>query len=301
MTSGRSLSPTRRARYFAEYALMRLVAVLLRSLPIDVASNMMGRAWSLVGPRTHRHPRVMQNLAIAFPEKSESERQEIARQQWDNLGRTFAESFLIDLILASDRVTIDIDPKLRQSFVDRGAGLLVVGLHSANWEIASIAIPKELNGIGLYQRLKNPYSDAYVTSLRSNVFPGGLIAKAKSTPRRVMAHVRAGGAVALLGDQREAKGIKVVVFGKETTANPFPAMVARRLHNPVVAGRVIRGKGARFIVQAKVLECPQTGNQMDDVAVFTQTIQTQFETWIRERPGEWMWVHDRWKSARVRS
>jgi Kdo2-lipid IVA lauroyltransferase/acyltransferase len=36
------------------------------------------------------------------------------------------------------------------------------------------------------------------------------------------------------------------------------------------------------------------GSREEDVYATTALIQNCFEAWIRERPGEWMWVHRRW-------
>lgn len=289
----------RQLRYRLEHAVLIGAASILRALPAEVASSMMGKLWEIFAPRTRRHARVLKNLAIAFPEMSTAEREEIARRQWNNLGRTFAETFSADRIAGSERVEVKIDPELLERVRSSGEGLVVVGSHSANWEIAALAIPAELETMGLYQALKNPLSDAYITVMRRRVFPGGLLSKTHSTPRRVMAHVRAGKAVAILADHREGKGIPVTFFGAPTTANPFPAMVARRLRVPIVAGRVVRNGGARFTVEATELAYPVSDDPTADVAVLTQTIQSTFEGWIRERPGEWMWVHDRWKGQNV--
>jgi len=299
MSSRRSISTIRQLRYRLEHAVLVSVASILRAMPLDFASAAMGWLWETFAPRTGRHARVMRNLAIAFPEKSLAEREEIARRQWNNLGRTFAESFSSDRLAESDRVEVRIDPALLERVKEPGVGLVVVGAHMANWEVASLAIPPELSAIGLYQALKNPFSDAYITGMRRRVFPGGLLSKSHSTPRRVMEHVRTGNAVAILADHREGKGIPVTFFGTPTTANPFPAMVARRLRIPLVAGRVIRDGGARFIVDAVELDYPVSEDPTADVAALTQMIQSTFEGWIRERPGEWMWVHDRWKGQKI--
>ena len=33
---------------------------------------------------------------------------------------------------------------------------------------------------------------------------------------------------------------------------------------------------------------------MHDVAVLTANVTAILESWIRERPEEWLWVHRRW-------
>src|SRR5262245_49307477 len=81
-----------------EYALLRLVAGIFRALPLGGATSASAFAWrrlaTIVNPK--RHQRALDNLAIAFPEKSEDERREIALKHWENLGRVMVETMRID-------------------------------------------------------------------------------------------------------------------------------------------------------------------------------------------------------------
>ena len=66
-------------RYRIEYAGLRVLVGLVRLLPLDTAANLSAWAWQKIAPRNRRHQRALANLAIAFPEKSEAEREAIAR------------------------------------------------------------------------------------------------------------------------------------------------------------------------------------------------------------------------------
>jgi KDO2-lipid IV(A) lauroyltransferase len=148
--------------------------------------------------------------------------------------------------------------------------------------------------MGLYQKLANPLSDAFVAGLRRKIYDGGLLSKTADAPGRVMRWVRDGNAVAMLADHRESRGIEVRALGQETRATPFPAMVARRMGVPLIAARAVRLPHCRFRVEAVEIEVPHSADVASDVAAATQAIQDRFDGWIRERPGEWMWVQNRW-------
>src|SRR5688572_16377371 len=91
-----------------EYGALRLLAGLIRSLPLDAGANLSGRLWRLIAPLNRRHKRALANLAIAFPEKSEAEREAIARAMWENLGRVMAETMQIDRLIAEpDRIELE--------------------------------------------------------------------------------------------------------------------------------------------------------------------------------------------------
>jgi KDO2-lipid IV(A) lauroyltransferase len=281
-----------------EYVLLRAFALLMRALPVEAVSALTGAGWRLFGPLTARHRRALRNLALAFPELDAMARAKIAADQWENLGRTFAESFMIDRILAEpERIALAISLELDRRLRIPG-GQVMVSMHSANWEVAALPIRRYRTVAGLYQQITNPLVDAYVLKLRGQVFDGGLLPKGAVTVGRIMKWVRSGNAVAMLADNREARGIRVTMFGAATKANPFPAMVARRLGVPLIAGRVIRLPGCRFRVEAVEVPVAVTRDPQADVAAAIQAVQDVFEGWIRERPGEWMWVQERWRHRR---
>ena len=144
-----------------EYALLRFAVVLLRALPVDVGPALMGAGWQLIGPWTARHKRALGNLALAFPELDEAARRKIAADQWNNLGRTFAESFMIDRIVADpQRIALVTSPAL-ESRLRQGGGFIVAGIHSANWEIACYPIRDFRSVAGLYQNILNPLVNEY--------------------------------------------------------------------------------------------------------------------------------------------
>jgi KDO2-lipid IV(A) lauroyltransferase len=277
-----------------EYAGMRLVGGAIRALPVATGAGIMSRIWRVIGPRTQRHQRALRNLALALPELDPAERERIAVEQWDNLGRTFAESFVIDRIVADPArhelaISAELDARLR-----RQAGFVAASMHAANWEVAAVPLHRYGRIAGLYQQLSNRFSEAYVARLRRHVFNGGLFTKGLKTPGLIMQWLRDGNAIGVLVDSREARGIPVTALGRPTLANPFPAMAARRLGIPLVAGRPVRLPGSRFRLEIVEIPVPVTDDPKADVRVAMQALTDQFDAWIRDRPGEWMWVQNRW-------
>jgi Kdo2-lipid IVA lauroyltransferase/acyltransferase len=293
---GRQRDATVRDRL--EYAGLRVFVFVLRALPLAAAASLMGWLWAHFGRFSIRHRRALANLRIAFPEMDEAARRRIARQQWDNLGRTFAEGVQLDRIIDDpSRIELALGPALDKRMREPG-GKVLASLHSANWEVAALPIRGYLRVAGLYQRITNPLVNAHVVALRAGVYGGGLLSKSPDTARRIIDWVRAGNAMAMLADHREARGIEVTSFARATLANPFPALVARRLGVPLVAARAVRLPGSRFRVEAVEIPITVTGDPRSDVHRATQAMQDQFDAWIRDRPGEWMWVQDRWGAKR---
>jgi Kdo2-lipid IVA lauroyltransferase/acyltransferase len=89
-----------RLRRRVEYLGFRTIQAAATALPLETVSWSSGLAWRLIAPRLHRQERALGNLKLAFPGLSEAERKRLAAAMWENLGRTFGESFRLKEIIA---------------------------------------------------------------------------------------------------------------------------------------------------------------------------------------------------------
>ena len=89
-----------RIRYWIEYFILRLIIALIRVMPLDTAVRFSAYWWGKLAAKGRRHERALANLAIAFPEKTEAEREAIAVEMWKNLGRVMAETMQMDRVLS---------------------------------------------------------------------------------------------------------------------------------------------------------------------------------------------------------
>src|SRR5690349_8509154 len=147
-------------RYRIEYALLRLIVWLVRLVPIDMGANISGLVWRMIAPHNWRHQRALENLAIAFPEKSVRERENIALAMWENLGRVMAETMQIDkIIVEPERIKI-ADEQVFARYRDKLGPAIGVTLHTGNWELAIWPFTVAGNNpAAVYRTIKNPYID----------------------------------------------------------------------------------------------------------------------------------------------
>lgn len=284
-----------RLRYRAEYVAFRGLGAVLRALPLETASGFSGSLWRAIAPMLSRHRRALGHLAQSLPETTPAEREAIARDMWETLGRTFAEAFHLDRILAQGRIAFEPEATFEAIRAHAREGRIVASLHMGNWELtAAGGLHAGLAVAGVYQAIKNPYVDAYVTRLRAQLYPGGLYAKAPETATALMRIARRGGSVALLADLRDKTGVPAMFFGRIAPSTPFPALLARSLDLPLYAARVVRLPGVRFRLEVVEVDIPRGGDRKADVAAGTQALQSLFERWVREHPAQWMWAHRRW-------
>jgi KDO2-lipid IV(A) lauroyltransferase len=261
--------------------------------------------WRLIAPWQRRHRRALDNLAVAFPEKTPQEREAIALAMWDNLGRVMAETMQIDrLIKDRDRLDI-INKEVFGRYRDKLGPAIGVSLHMGNWELAIWPLTfAGANPAAVYRNVNNPYVDRYLRYQRRDLYPGGLFGRGKvdgnaeeaqRTARMIMDFVRKGGRLGLVCDLYDRRGIAVPFFGKPARSVAIPAMIARRVGARIWMARCLRiGKASRFKIEIKELKVPRTQNASDDVLWVTTEMQKQFEAWVREAPEQWMWSNRRW-------
>jgi KDO2-lipid IV(A) lauroyltransferase len=276
-----------------EHAGFRLLQTVARAYPLEAASRHSGVAWRLIAPRLYRHQRALNNLALAYPEMPPNKRRRLAAAMWENLGRTFAESFHLEQILAEGRVRFE--PQELFDEVARGGPCVVCGLHLGNWELVAAASKRlRVPFTGVYQRLSNPYVDAETQKLRAFLYEGGLLPKTPVTARALLRAAREGGYPAFLADLRDDRGAKVPFFGHPARSNTFPALLARTAGLPLYAGAAFREPKVRFTIRAARVPIPVTDDRAADAVAATAALQRQFEAFIREAPEQWMWAHRKW-------
>ena len=285
-------------------ALVRGAFALVRALGPDRASNLGAAGARLLAPLAPQNRIARENIAAAFPEKTEAERAAILRESWENLGRTAAEyvhlGALWDWDLENpDAGRIELPPdsvdRFRQLLED-GKPAMVFAAHLANWELPAVAAQRHgLPAAALYRTPNNRAIARDILAMRRPVM-GELIPASTAAPIRMMEALDAGLHLGMLVDQRFGRGPQVRFLGRTATANPLLARLARRFDCPVHGARAIRLPGNRFRLElTEAIALPRDARGVVDVDAATQAINDIIAGWIREHPGQWLWQHRRWR------
>ena len=280
-------------RYRLEYIVFRAAQAAATALPLEAVSLSSGLAWRLIAPHLYRQERALRNLKLAYPELSLKERKRIAAAMWENLGRTFAESFHLKQIIAEKRIRFE--PMEQLEDIIREGPCVVSGLHLGNWELGAHA--SRLIGLpftGVYQRLSNPLVDEETRKLRAFLYEGGLLPKTPVSARALMKAAKNGGCPIFAADLRDDNGTAVPFFGVPALSTVFPALLARKTGLPLYAGAVFREPKVRFVIRAARVEIPHTSDHAADAIAGTAALHAQFEAFIRQAPEQWMWAHRKW-------
>jgi KDO2-lipid IV(A) lauroyltransferase len=268
----------------------------------DATANAGGWLMRTIGPLFKENKIGRANLKMAFPEKSDAEIETILRGVWDNLGRTGAEIAHLDHICSGDRYKrtfIDYTPESIERFLkvkDDGKPAVVFAAHLANWELpAVIAASDGLDSTVLYRRPNlGAVADA-VIALRQGIM-GEMVASSLGAPVTLARALERGRHVAMLVDQHYVRGIDVTFFGRTCKVNPLIAMLAREAECPIHGTRVWRLPGNRFGAEISPEVSPvRDAEGRIDVAGTMQAVTSVVESWVREHPEQWLWLHRRWR------
>ena len=288
-----------------DWLLAQVLFVLLkltRLLPTGAALDIGGWITRNLGPLLAEHRVAKNNLAVAFPEMSERQRQDILTGAWDNLGRTGAEYVFLDRIFdfdpeapGSGRFEVDgIDQFL--AIRDSGKPAILFSAHLANWEILAIcAAAYDLDMTALFRPPNNAFVAERLDRVRRQTM-GHLVPSMTGAAIALSGALERGGRVGLLVDQFYHKGPALTFFGRKARTNPMLGVLARRFNCPVYGARTIRLADGRFRLELHgPYELPRDASGEIDINETMQMVTSIVEDWVREHPDQWLWMHRRWR------
>jgi len=281
----------------AIFSLLRVIALF----PADKAVSFVDYMARRIGPLTPRHKLALANLAMAFPEKSEAEREQIAIDMWGNMSRLAAEYVFLDQLFDFDpaasepgRIEVggeEIFLKLR----DTNKPFIVFTAHTGNFELLPIAAATYgLDVMVLFRPPNNPYIANKVLAARRTSM-GHLVPSRAGAAFALARRLDSGGGVGVLVDQKFYKGTKTSFFGHDVQTNPLLAKLVRQYDCDVYPARSIRLPDGRHRLEVEpAIDIPRRADGSVDVTATAQALNDKVESWVREYPGQWQWFHDRW-------
>ena len=276
-------------------ALLYLLFLGLRALPIDTASAAGGALGRWIGPRLGRpNDRVNRNLALAFPEKPAEDRRAIRVAMWTHLGRVAAEYPHLLRIRDSDRVDIAGGDASRAALAP-GRPVIFFSGHIGHWELGPMVGTRfGIDLTGIYRPPNNRFVDHVTRRIRERAGMR-LLPRGRDSARAAIALLQRGENLALLVDQRRMYGIPVPFFGHPVMTGQALAQLALRFDCAVIPVRVERLSGCRFRIHGEPpLHFARTGDRKADTLAAMTQVNAVLERWIRDRPEQWLWPHRRW-------
>ena len=245
----------------------------------------------VVGPLAGYRRRALANLALIHPGWPAARRRAVADATLDNFGRTLIENYSGTDLARRLAGTRPAGPGLAALEEARAAGRAVLfvtghfGNHEAPRHVLA-ALGYRVGGI--YRAMRNPHVNAhYVATL--GAVSGEVFEQGRQTAGFVRA-LRAGGMMTILFDVHDARGIPLLFLGRTALSTTSPADLARRYDAVVIPYFGIRrpdGLDFEVVLEAPVAHGPPEAMMREMTA--------RLEARIAEHPGQWLWVHRRWK------
>jgi len=244
------------------------------------------------------------NLRLAFPNMNDAGRLELGRKVAGHFGRVLLDGLRLQRSTPETllrEVTVAGREHLEGGLA-AGRGVFLLSAHIGSWEVAALTagllVP---GGFAVVNRpLDNPRLEAELGRFRA-LFGNRALGKENVT-REMLRQLRKGGAVGILIDQRTLKeeGIQVPFFGHPAWTHPALARLCVRTQAPVVPIWGLWDGPGRYTVR---FDEPVFPGELPEEERAEIPLTTRFnriiESVIRERPGQWLWFHDRWRDIRL--
>jgi len=291
-------------RTHLEYAPVKLVLTMLGRLPAPAAYRI-GRSFGKIAYRLARDLRRtgMINLRLAFPEKTEEERARLLRECFDSLGRElglFSQMASRSREELRDLIEVQGFENLEKARAERGDRLIYYTGHLGAWEMTSFGV----SVLGypltfLVRRLDNPKIEQFVDGVRTKF--GNKTVDKLSAARSMLKILRTGeNALGLLPDLNtlDDEAIFVDFFGVPAATTFVIAKLAVRTKTPLIPffAPWSEEKGKYLLIVEPPVPAEYTGDEEADVRRVTEQVTRRVEDQIRQYPGQWLWIHKRWKT-----
>lgn len=251
----------------------------------------------------YRRRLVHENLRLSFPDKSEQERQQIARDFYHQFCYTIVES-IYGYRCPDDemrqRVVFENMDEVNRLIDAAGGGIFMLG-HMGNWEwLASIQqwVSPGVKELNVYRKLKSEAMDKTMLALRAK--RGGACVE-KQRILREMVRYRAEKqpvTIGLLSDQKprpEVTRTWLTFLNQKTGFLDGGEVLGKKFGYPVFYLHVIRTRRGYYHIDMKTVSANPKESAEGEI---TTTYARLLEQNINEQPLLWLWTHDRWKWTR---
>ena len=286
------VSERRTVRHLLQFIPILLLLKVSGLLPMDLRS----RVWAALGGISARlvpalRNRVEENLVHVMPGLAPRERARLVTSVGRNAGRCLCE-LLFNGQFGRSLSRFDVSgPGMATIEAARGKGCILVSGHFGQWEaVRHVLKARDLTSGAIYKPNTNSYYDAvFLTSIRCGGEP--MFESGSRGMRDVVRHLRNGGFVSLLVDQRYNQGQAFDFLGCPALTSTVAADLAIKFSVPLVPAYGTRMPDGRIAVDFE----PPIDHT--DAVEMTQKINDSLAKRVRANPEQWHWMHRRWKNA----
>ncbi len=251
----------------------------------------------------YRRDVVAENLSKAFPEKSEAQRQSLARDFYRQFSQVALEIIKAHRMQPEDFIqrTRILNPELLQRYSkDFHESVIVLTIHQGNWEWMLHGATTQLNIpiTPVYKPLHNKAADKLIYDIRSQF--GSRPLSMDDAVKDIIRKRREFRIFVMVADQspiRSERGYWTSFMNQEANFYLGAETIASMTKFPVLFVQCHRRSKGHYEIEFKELAEPPYDK---DSHALTDRYVTMAEEAIREEPESWLWTNRRWKRDRAK-
>lgn len=289
-----------------EYLIVLIFIKLVKVIPEKLTYTIMAFfANVLYLTLKSRRELAIENLTLAFHEKSKEEIIALAKDNFLSISKTIAEILLIISKKKKIESFLEDEKTSYEEYIagtkDKkdDQGIVFIAAHFGNWEImanyfASKGFPMTVVG----RRGNNEIIEDKITTPFREFYGNTNVHKSEAMSAMVKT-LRKGGRIGIMIDQKAGtSGAKTTFFGRECTTTTSIATMKLKYDPLIIPGFSIRDKNGKikFIILEPVeYKAEEKESKEEKIVAMTQRYNDIFEKVVREYPEQWFWMHNRWK------
>lgn len=281
---------SKRVGFVASVALLRLLSVLPYGLVARLGSVLGAMLYALPSSRKHI---VHVNLRLCFPGRSDGEYDDLARNHFRHVIRSYLERGIQWFGSAKSLLNlVDIESKI--DLEDRNTPpTIFLGFHFVSIEVGCILYSTQLPAASLYTRMSNSRLCDLARRQRGRF--GAEMIERSTSARKIVGLLRSGKPVMLAADMDHGihNSVFVPFFGVPACTLTSVSRLARLAHArvvPFVTEVLPDYRGYKLTIFEPLGDFP-TESDMHDARRINEFLETQ----IRKCPEQYYWVHRRFK------
>jgi len=296
-----SVMPKKKPHHVVIFLLFRILSFCIFILPLSLGLKIGQCLGKLIFYFLKKErKKAISNLDIAFGDsKSQEEKEDIARQVFENLGKN-----LVEVISLSKFNSRNIDRYIAckgleniEQFLKQGKGGIALSAHFGNWELLAHYFGIKGYSVNVIaRRVRMDRLEGVLRKIRkrNNV---NVIYRDTSS-RSLFSLIKKNQFIAMMPDQDMdgVSGVFVDFFGKKAYTPNGVAVLNYLTGIPVIPCFIVRKKYGHEIRVEKPLELTKTQDKDRDIVENTQRYTKAIEDYVREFPSQWVWFHNRWKT-----
>jgi Kdo2-lipid IVA lauroyltransferase/acyltransferase len=268
-------------------------------LPYNFAVKLGGACGLLVYVLLGRYRNIARyHLGIAFNgSMSKQQIGQVARRVFANIGMGLAEMLSLPKIKKRLDEIIDVEGIHNIDIaLAKGNGAVAASAHFGNWELISIyfahkGYPSNILARPIYYEKYNEW----ISFLRSSM--GVNVVYRTESPVKLLRILKNNGLLGIVADQDIAsiEGVFIDFFSRKAYTPSGPVKLALAAGAPIIPIFIVR-HGNRHKIYVETPIYIDNIQREDWVTYYTQKWSDVVESYIRQYPEQWMWIHKRWKT-----